>query len=301
MRANPRISVITPSYNQGSFLERTIRSVLDQGYPNLQYLIFDGGSTDNSVEIIEKYSAQLDYWVSQPDGGQASALNAGLKRCDGDIVAYINSDDWYAPDTFSVVAEEFSRNIALRWLVGTCAYQSSSGSSWLRGKIPLDRGRWVGEGLWLPQASSFWDKRMFDNVGPFRSDMHYSFDLEFGVRALFAGYRPQFIAPVLAHRWLHDDCKTVALPEKFHQELDRFIELFSVHLNEQELRDAKSLALRRYLQLYIEGRHYGKALRTFLRLARQNLRSALSFSKSTILRALGLASKPAGPWNPAPP
>jgi glycosyltransferase involved in cell wall biosynthesis len=100
----PRISIVTPSLNQGQFIEETIRSVLLQGYPNLEYLIIDGGSTDGSVEIIKKYAPWLTYWVSEPDRGQSHAINKGWERATGDIFAWINSDDYYASGTFSRIA-----------------------------------------------------------------------------------------------------------------------------------------------------------------------------------------------------
>ena len=89
----PRISVVTPSFNQGEFIEETIRSILLQGYPNLEYIVMDGGSTDNSVEIIKKYSPWLSYWISEPDAGQSDAINRGLKQASGDFATWINSDD----------------------------------------------------------------------------------------------------------------------------------------------------------------------------------------------------------------
>jgi len=100
----PKISIITPSYNQGKFLEETIRSVLLQGYPDLEYIIIDGGSSDNSVEIIRKYGKYLDYWVSEPDNGQSHAINKALSRITGNISAWINSDDQYLPNAFKAVA-----------------------------------------------------------------------------------------------------------------------------------------------------------------------------------------------------
>ena len=107
MKAIPKISIITPSFNQGKFLEETILSVINQDYPDLEYIIIDGGSSDNSVEIIKKYEKYLTYWISEKDSGQSSAINKGLKKISGELVAWINSDDLYCPNVFSKIAEYF--------------------------------------------------------------------------------------------------------------------------------------------------------------------------------------------------
>jgi glycosyltransferase involved in cell wall biosynthesis len=116
----PKISVVTPSLNQGEFIEETIRSVLLQGYPDIEYIIIDGGSTDKSAEIIEKYSPWLHYWVSEPDTGQSNALNKGFKQATGELYAYINSDDFYEPNAFGTAAVAFMIPEKPSLLVGDC-------------------------------------------------------------------------------------------------------------------------------------------------------------------------------------
>ena len=106
----PKITIVTPSFNQGQFIEETIRSVLDQNYPNLEYLIIDGGSTDQTIEVIRKYERQLSYWVSEKDRGQVHAINKGLARATGEIFGFLNSDDLYVPGTFEVVGEYFEKH-----------------------------------------------------------------------------------------------------------------------------------------------------------------------------------------------
>ena len=114
----PKISIVTPSFNQGQFIEETIRSVLDQDYPNLEYLVIDGGSTDQTIDIIRKYETQLSYWESEKDRGQVHAINKGLARATGDIFAYINSDDIYLPGTFATVAKYFDEHAHPQCSVG---------------------------------------------------------------------------------------------------------------------------------------------------------------------------------------
>jgi glycosyltransferase involved in cell wall biosynthesis len=110
MTTYPKISIVTPSFNQGRFIEKTILSVIEQDYPNLEYIIIDGGSTDESVEVIKKYDQHLAYWVSEPDRGQSHAINKGFERATGEIFGWLNSDDWYHPGALKAVAEAFAAN-----------------------------------------------------------------------------------------------------------------------------------------------------------------------------------------------
>ena len=118
MTVFPKISIVTPSFNQAQFLEETILSVINQNYPNLEYIIIDGGSTDGSVDIIKKYEKHLTYWVSEPDNGHGHALNKGFSTTTGEIMAWINSDDKYYPSTFATVAEIFNKFSDINWIHG---------------------------------------------------------------------------------------------------------------------------------------------------------------------------------------
>ncbi len=130
----PKLSIITPSFNQGKYLERTIRSVLNQQYPNLEYIIIDGGSTDESVSVIKKYERYLTYWVSEPDQGQVDALNKGFSQATGDWVSFQNSDDVYFPGTFhrfgEVALKEQERRFVIRGSVYD--YRRRSGNRTLK-------------------------------------------------------------------------------------------------------------------------------------------------------------------------
>jgi glycosyltransferase involved in cell wall biosynthesis len=207
--AQPSISIVTPSYNQGQFLEETICSVLDQKYPNLQYMVIDGGSTDNSVEIIQKYAKHLDYWVSEKDSGQMDALNKGVRRCTGDIFGFINSDDLLYPRALQRVADTW--NEGARWIVGWTKYLEPGGSDW-----PYTvRAHRFNIDYFLdnpfPQQSSFWARKYFDEVGLFREDLHYCFDYEFWLRLRFKGNaKPRPVRQCLGAFRLHETSKTVS-------------------------------------------------------------------------------------------
>jgi glycosyltransferase involved in cell wall biosynthesis len=231
----PKLSIVTPSYNQAAFLERTLRSVLDQGYENLEYIVVDGGSNDGSVEILERYSDRLAWWVSEPDAGQTDALNKGLRRASGDIVAYINSDDHYLPGAFHSAAEALGRSDAL-WAVGSARFVDAEDrvSHVWEPHLPRNGRHWWLLDPWgVPQAATFWRRQAFDRFGLFREDMHYVFDTEFGLRLAIAGELPALIDRELAVRVEHEAAKSWDT-RPFWREQKRFAALFGPALTRRE-------------------------------------------------------------------
>jgi glycosyltransferase involved in cell wall biosynthesis len=210
----PRVSIISPSLNQHEFIEETIRSVLEQGYPDLEYIIIDGGSSDGSVDIIRHYERQLSYWVSEPDRGQAHAINKGLRLATGEIVAYLNSDDVYFSEALVTVAGAFVNNPKAQWLCSRCLAQDerSHTTSVLKPEVPNDPARWLfkpsGQPYCFPQPGVFLRKSLMGDLGEFREDLPYSFDYEYFQRILFAGLRPLELDATTAMFRVHDASKT---------------------------------------------------------------------------------------------
>lgn len=186
----PKISIVTPSYNQGKYIEETIRTVLLQGYPNLEYVVMDGGSKDDSVEIIKKYQKWLTFWVSEPDRGQSHAINKGFERCTGDIVAWINSDDIYVPRVFEFVAQYFMDNPDVDMIYGDAEIIDEYGKTIIhRKELPFDRtmGLLWGFGLLIPQPSAFWRRDLFAAVGYLDESRDFDMDIEFWGRIALKG------------------------------------------------------------------------------------------------------------------
>ena len=168
LQDHPRISVVTPSFNQGEFLEATLRSVIAQGYPELEYVVIDGGSSDESVGIIERYDADLAYWVSEPDLGHAHALNKGFAQTSGEIMCWINSSDLYYPWTLETVAEIFSQLPQVDWITGTRSMFDVHGRP---REVSSASGVNVYDVLaghyryYIQQESVFWRRSLWDRAG----------------------------------------------------------------------------------------------------------------------------------------
>lgn len=183
MSHNPKISVITPSLNQGQFIEETILSVIGQGYPNLEYIIYDGGSIDDTVEIIKKYERFITYWVSEKDYGQSDAINKGFLKATGDIVCWLNSDDILLPGAIEYIAKTLNPSKETI-LFGNCILFFENGVQIKGTNVKKDNEtKKITQTDYIIQPSSFYTRKVLDKVGLLRTDLHYAFDWEWFVRA----------------------------------------------------------------------------------------------------------------------
>jgi glycosyltransferase involved in cell wall biosynthesis len=182
-RCWPRVSVVTPSYNQGRFLEETIRSVLLQGYPDLEYIIIDGGSGDESVEIIHRYERWLAYWVSESDRGQTHAINKGWERSTGEILAYINADDVYLDGAIATAAQEFSAQPGIGMVYGSAMIVDEAGEELRAWKAqPFDLNTMLAVGSIVPQSSVFFSSTALKNVGYLNDEWELIMDYDLCIR-----------------------------------------------------------------------------------------------------------------------
>ena len=218
----PKISIVTPSFNQGQYIEQTILSIINQGYPKLEYIIIDGGSIDETIDIIKKYEAHITYWVSEPDKGQSDALNKGLAKCTGDIFNWINSDDLLAENSLMEIANQFINRPRTELFIG-------------KGSIFLDD---INKPLYLKQTNilstleetfvvgdfnqqgMFYKFSIIKDLGGINSLLTYVMDLELYFRYLikYGSDNIFFSQTTLGHFRLHDSSKTVSLENIFQKE-----------------------------------------------------------------------------------
>ncbi len=228
--SNKKISIITPSFNQGQYIEQTIDSVLSQNYPNLEYIIIDGGSTDNTVEIIKKYEKHLKYWVSEPDKGQSHAINKGLKYITGDIINWLNSDDYYNNGVFKLLNELFSdpkinvvcgrsrvfeNNKTIKYSNGTDVYENNLAKTigWAR----------------IDQPETFFRKSVLDEISPINTTLHYIMDRDMWIKYLLKYGLNNIIKTneTFVNFRYHANSKTISLNKEFNIERNSYFNALS--------------------------------------------------------------------------
>ncbi len=230
----PKLTVITPSFQQADYLEETLLSVLNQRYPNLEYIVIDGGSTDESPEILEKHDRSLSYWTSCKDRGQGHAINKGLERATGEIVAYLNSDDLYLPGALNKVVSYMAEHPECNWLSGSCLTFGAGESVW-QAEAPEELWRWLDR-CPLPQASVFWRRELTTRLGGFDETFRCCLDYEYWARFAFAGERCHILDHPLSAFRAHPAAKTASLHSQFRAEDEVIRQRYSPHLAPQDQR-----------------------------------------------------------------
>lgn len=282
------ISVVTPSYNQGHFIKQTLDSVLCQDYRNVEHIIMDGGSTDDTLAVLQAYGDPRLTWKSERDNGQSDAINKGLRQAKGDILAYLNSDDVYLPGTLDHVAAYFEAHPDIDVLYGSCYTIDAAGQ-----RIepayhakPINVRQFLTKRFKLPQQAAFWRRHVTEQIGFFDESLHYRMDFDYWLRMLIAGLKFAPCAEFLAEFRVHDSSKTVSQADRFWQD---WAQIINKVYGRSDL-PAEILALKPLAIAYVH--HY--AAEALLEVgqngeARQHLRQIITGGATLRLKALSAA------------
>ncbi len=259
----PKISIVTPSYNQADFLEITIQSVLGQAYPNLEYIIIDGGSSDNSVEIIKKYEKQLAYWVSEKDEGLYHALQKGFAHTTGDIMGWINSDDLLHPQSLFILADIFRSLPEVVWLQGyPCVFNEKGGVIYTRPPRSSKYNFYLKDyhdGQYIQQESTYWRRSLWDQAGGAISrEYRVAGDFELWMRFFRYAYLYCTNALIGGFRYREAGQLSVNNYQLYLQEADQIVEReIKIVSNQHTLKRIK------FYRKYLHGRLKGRLVRKY--------------------------------------
>lgn len=209
----PKISIVVPSYNQGEFLGECLRSILGQDYPALEVIVIDGGSSDASVSILESFGDRLDYWISEPDGGQSAAINKGLAKATGRLVAWLNSDDYYLPGALEAVARAYQEDPTAPFYFGDGHRVDRSGNViaqfFPQGLVPFDRTAFMMGLNYILQPSTFMQGEAMARIGYVDTSLHYGMDSDLWIRLSALG-QPKMVEAVIAASREYETTKTAS-------------------------------------------------------------------------------------------
>jgi glycosyltransferase involved in cell wall biosynthesis len=215
------ISIVTPSYNQAPYIEETIRSVLSQDYPEIEYMIVDGGSTDGTLDIIKRYDDKLGCWVSEKDKGQTDALNKGFARAKGDILAWINSDDTYEPGAVSAAVKYLQSHPEVGMVYGNCNFINKSGE--VIGKFDAAQTNYhrLRRGyVHIPQQTMFFRADLWKQVGPLDPSFYFAMDYDLWTR-ISSRTEIRYVPQTWANFRLHTSGKTILADDRCWPEMVR--------------------------------------------------------------------------------
>jgi len=233
-KKGPLVSIVTPSYNQGRFIEETILSVKNQDYPNIEHIIVDGGSTDETIEILKKYEGTYNMrWISEPDKGQADAVNKGFRLSSGDIIGWQNSDDLYTPSAISKAVEYFQKYPQIDLVFGDFYFINEQGDIIQEVRLrPFDKREYLYVGPNITNQSAFWRRELFLKTGGLNTKYRYAMDFDFFVRASEKG-RFMHVRELLGCLRIHGKSKTITKggAKQWMQEYADIRERYGIHMD----------------------------------------------------------------------